>query len=292
MVSAINSGSREILVSIDIGVRNLSFAVVDSHRRVHQWKVLDVLGDLSIPTLLQQPWQAAYLVDNLVRNHLITATDLVSHCCHITFAIERQRFRTVGFAQIPDSVLFINVLESLLYANLLHRGAHVDGYEDNNSSASGLAPEFPSDNSPANTFSVPTELVSVNPVTVATYFDYAELIKMAAKQAPPSRPKKVSKTLTNKIKKQLGVQLVQECLAVSSQGNHPSGQALRNSQGTSLPTWSIGRRTLSPLIVPKVLRETFLKSKKKDDMADSFLQATAWWGWQGARQKELMDVAN
>ncbi|KAJ1963465.1 hypothetical protein IWQ62_003205 [Dispira parvispora] len=285
---AANLDSREIVVSIDIGVRNLSFVVVDSHRHVHQWKVIDVLGDLSIPTLLQQPWQAAWLVDNLVREHLITSTAMVSHCCHITFAIERQRFRTVGFSQIPDSVLFINVLESLLYANLLHRGASVSGYVDSNNSGGGITTDFSINNSLENTFSAPTELVSVNPVTVATYFDYSELAKLAAKQVPPSRSKKPSKSLNNKLKKQLGVQLVQACLATSIQGNTTSAQNPHSMQDISLPAWEIGRRTLSPLIVPKVLQETFLNSKKKDDMADSFLQAVAWWGWQEARQKELL----
>ncbi|KAJ2493759.1 hypothetical protein IWW37_000390 [Coemansia sp. RSA 2050] len=105
---------REV-VSIDIGFRNLAFAHITRCGKVLDWRRVELLTEANF-----EPWTLASVVERFVQTELPVRP--ASTC---TYLIEHQRFRSQGSAAVTDSVMVNNLIETLLYANLRHAGAHI-----------------------------------------------------------------------------------------------------------------------------------------------------------------------
>lgn len=113
------------ILSIDLGLRNLAFALLTSKKHnltLHAWTRLDLLppgDDLAKPTAHDfSPPSIASLAVALLHTHLLPLAPT-----HIL--IERQRFRSGGAAPVLEWTLRVNALETALYAalaTLRHRG--------------------------------------------------------------------------------------------------------------------------------------------------------------------------
>lgn len=108
------------ILSIDLGLRNLAFALLTPTPKkhslitLHAWTRLDLLppGDLAKPTTHDfSPPSIAHLAVTLLRTHLLPLAPT-----HVL--IERQRFRSGGAAPVLEWTLRVNALETALHAAL------------------------------------------------------------------------------------------------------------------------------------------------------------------------------
>ncbi|KAJ1970818.1 hypothetical protein H4R35_005635, partial [Dimargaris xerosporica] len=228
--------------------------------------------------LLQKPWLPAVLVRNLVQKVLPRPTDLVAAPHEVVYLIERQRFRTVGFTQIPDSVLFINLVESLLYANLAQMGVQLACDAEATAEAQALVaqPSLLASNahvppSVPQGSAVTARALSMNPATVSAYFDLKQLVD----QTKRARAKL---TLSNKDKKQIAVKLIQAYFNRRTTAAKPSSLHL------------INQRQVPWLTCPDNIYQHYLNSSKQDDRSDCLLQALTWYSWEMNRVKLANDL--
>ncbi|KAJ1930316.1 hypothetical protein IWQ60_000428 [Tieghemiomyces parasiticus] len=281
----------EIVVSIDIGFRNLAYAVVSTQRGLTAWRTVDLAEDLEVSGLIQSPWATAQVVQNFVHRVLPTPAQMLREASRVVYIIERQRFRTVGFEQIPDAVLFINLIEPLIYANLINLGARPAPaltYAHLGESPLSLAGVDPTLAAPVTTPGDPRQgafVHPVNPATVSSFFNLnqraeAILAERVEKRKPSGKAVTTSgsKARSKLAKKKASIQLITEYVDQVNQG--PT--ILTDPRAV----WTAGTRDVPLLPISPALEQGFRDSRKKDDMTDCLLQALAWLAWQSARDAE------
>ncbi|KAJ1979243.1 hypothetical protein H4R34_002911, partial [Dimargaris verticillata] len=266
------------VVSIDIGARNLAFVVITPDHRIAAWETIDLLQTAKVGPLLQKPWLPVVLIRNLVQKILPRPTDLVAAPHQVVYLIERQRFRTVGFTQIPDSVLFINLVESLLYANLAQIGVQLACDAEATIEAQALVsqpslldPDALTPPSVSQDNVVTSHALSMNPATISAYFDLKQLVNHT-KRAQSKL------TLSNKDKKQVVVKLIQAYLNRRASASSPLSLQL------------INQRQVPWLTCPDDIYQRYLSSSKQDDRSDCLLQALTWYSWKINRTTLARDL--
>ncbi|KAK1836128.1 mitochondrial resolvase Ydc2 [Podospora conica] len=104
------------ILSIDLGIRNLAFALLVPRRTtttLEAWKRLDLLPPASASALAHDfsPPSTAHIALSLLRTHLLPLAPT-----HVL--IERQRYRSGGAAAVLEWTLRVNALETALHAAL------------------------------------------------------------------------------------------------------------------------------------------------------------------------------
>ncbi|KAI0163377.1 mitochondrial resolvase Ydc2 [Pestalotiopsis sp. NC0098] len=256
--------SKDGVLSIDMGIRNLAFAYLTPPRtrdkRVHVGPNTPLAGvgvkfwdRIVLADPLEEPdessnivkWSPSYMADmtfNLVQDVLL-GFEKPPTC----ILIERQRFRSGGGSAVQEWTLRVNTLEAMIYSTLrtLKSCGKWSG-----------------------------EVIPILPQRVGPFWlEGLEPVETSnldgGDKAPSSTAAKNKKAKQKKAKIDLVAKWLQEGMIV------PSGQA-RTTAESYMDRWN-GKRTKKSLDAAEPASE---RLKKLDDLADSLLQGLAWLQWQ------------
>lgn len=127
--------SKQRILSIDMGIRNLAFSVLIPSSNLsqvigqgvrvpltgialHSWQRVELAGPATGPGSesgvdLWSPGNMAEMTYSLVRDHFLISDTKPTH-----ILIERQRFRSGGGAAVQEWTLRVNTLEAMIYSTL------------------------------------------------------------------------------------------------------------------------------------------------------------------------------
>ncbi|KAK6212010.1 hypothetical protein LQW54_005538 [Pestalotiopsis sp. IQ-011] len=255
--------SKDGVLSIDMGIRNLAFAYLTPPRtrdkRVHAGPNTPLAGvvvkfwdRIVLADPLEEPdessnvvkWSPSYMADmtfNLVQDVLLGFEKPPTR-----ILIERQRFRSGGGSAVQEWTLRVNTLEAMIYSTLrtLKSCGKWTG-----------------------------EVIPILPQRVGPFWleglEPVETSNLDGDKLPSSTAAKNKKAKQKKAKIDLVGKWLQEGMIV------PSGQA-QTTAASYMDRWN-GNRTKKSLGAAEPASE---RLRKLDDLADSLLQGLAWLQWQ------------
>jgi cruciform cutting endonuclease 1 len=302
-----NADGRARILSVDMGVRNLAFCVVDIQREhvgngrerslsplmsVCAWKRIDPIytvleaektaPDGPIPSLnnpfaitsdakAADPWAPKHLASitySLLKHHLLTWTPEI-------MLIEQQRYRSGGGPGVFEWTLRVNKLESMLWAAL-----ETMKQENCLAGSKGFAPPKVSEVSPQRVASFWTD-PSANP-------DADSTVDSKKNGSVNSKREKIDlvRSWLSTPDPDKGGTLKIDCGFPNSEIHLaiPREAEITNRKLKQLVNTAEPKQDVSARAVKKDEGEED-SSRKLDDLADCLLQATAWVAWESNRAR-------
>ncbi|KAK1089180.1 hypothetical protein LTR48_000847 [Friedmanniomyces endolithicus] len=311
----IATGSR--IVSVDMGIRNLAYCVLDvpkpslSHAsstkasplQVLEWKRIDLLhpsaiepqnptpsDDTQVKPSTKKPAPippSAFTPSHLSHTALALSRTLLSHS-PTTILIERQRFRSGGGPAIQEWTVRVNMLEAMLWACLqtLRETSSLDRTLSSTEAGSGARKgtgEFPA-------------VFEVLPARVAGFWvgEPGVSLRMTAETFTSGRVEPAASAVLSssasgrkRVQKKDKVAVVRSWLD-EDKGNPDvslafSGEAAKIAKAFAAPTSRSSSSSRGTIEEGSVEEESEERMGKRDDLADCLLQGVAWTRWEENR---------
>lgn len=286
--------NRNRIVSLDIGLRNFALAQVSSLPEIKKFpgslkpQTCMIDGDkISIDSSkinrpILERWERLDLEvpspynPRIFAEHMRQFVDKTIFCEEnkkpgTIFLVERQSFRGGGQFMIPGPIIMVNRVETMIHAMLLDRRVICIDAKTVAASFSSISGSYMSEENAGTIFN--TDHHDTNKANLHSQSESFVAFKPENGLIPSLNSQIIVKQ--DRINQNNGNQ--------RQQGTHTSRNhhgSIKKKNVASIIVDELVERVDLPVIIPNHLKKMYVDSQKKDDLADSLLQALVYLKWQ------------